>query len=279
MTVANSESEPSMPDACNIACPPLDVDRIEEARQGATIGQRVVVFKSTGSTNDIAWEYAGNPAYNGLCVLAESQSKGRGRRGRAWHSRPGESILCSVLLMDPALESERLTLATGVAAAEAICGVCGLSCRIKWPNDLLSAGRKLAGILVEKRLFKGESRYVVGIGINCRQESRSFAECRLNLPATSLRIETGKLIDRTELVCKLLEELELWLKKPAGMVTEKWLQLSGMLAQPICLECDGSMYRGTCRGIDPVNGLIVQLDSGTVRFFHAGQTSLCENPY
>ena len=152
LCIANSESEPSMPDAGNIACPPLDVDRIEEARQGATIGQRVVVFKSTGSTNDIAWEYAGNPAYNGLCVLAESQSKGRGRRGRAWHSRPGESILCSVLLMDPALESERLTLATGVAAAEAICGICGLSAG-QVPTTCFR-GRKLAAFSSEKRLFK-----------------------------------------------------------------------------------------------------------------------------
>jgi BirA family biotin operon repressor/biotin-[acetyl-CoA-carboxylase] ligase len=267
-----------IPEAQNTNYPPLNVDRIEESRRDAMIGRRVVVFKSTGSTNDIAWAYAANSVYDGLCVLAESQSKGRGRRGRTWHSRPNESILCSVLLMDPALEPERLTLAAGVAVAEAIRDFCGLSCRIKWPNDLLFAGRKLAGILVEKRLVNNQCRYVVGIGINCQQEPQSFADCRLNLPATSIRMETGHLVVRTELVCKLLKSLELWLDQPADKVTEQWLQLSRMLARPISLECDGKTYRGTCRGVDPANGLIVQLDSGPIRFFHASQTSLCENP-
>lgn len=265
-----------MPDN-DIRYSPLNVDRIEEARRNALIGRRIVVFKSTGSTSDIAWQYAVNPAYNGLCVLAESQTKGRGRRGRSWHSRPGESILCSILLTDPALESERLTLAAGVAAAEAIQDFCGLSCRIKWPNDLLSAGRKLAGILVERRIFDKKARYVVGIGINCHQQPQSFAEYKLNRPATSLKMETGHLVDRTELVCKLLDRLELWLTRTSEATTERWLQFSGMLGQFLSLESDGKTYRGTCRGIDPAKGLIVQLDNGPVRFFHAGQTSLCED--
>ena len=77
---------------------PLDVDRIEDARKGGCVGRKVVLYKSTASTNDIAWEYSANADNHGLCVLAESQHKGRGRRGRRgrmWYSEPGQSILCS----------------------------------------------------------------------------------------------------------------------------------------------------------------------------------------
>ena len=77
---------------------PLDIDQIEAAREDTRIGKKIVLFQSTASTNDIAWEYSANADNHGLCVLAESQHKGRGRRGRMWYSEPGQSILCSVLL-------------------------------------------------------------------------------------------------------------------------------------------------------------------------------------
>lgn len=261
-------------DTCTNRIEPLDVDAIEEARRGAVIGHKVVVFKSTASTNDIAWEYAGKAANHGLCVLAESQTKGRGRRGRKWHSRPGESILCSVLLLESSLEAETLTLAAAVATAEAMRLCCGIRGKIKWPNDILIRDKKAAGILVEMKTLRKEPRFVVGIGINCNQEAQAFAEHRLNLPATSIKIETSHAVDRTGLVCKLLEQLELWLSRPGDKGIRKWLELSGMLGQRVTVEYDGKKYSGTCRGIDPVQGLILQLDRGPVQFFAASHTSL-----
>lgn len=263
-----------MSKANDIAYSPLNVDRLENARRGTTIGHKIVVFKSTGSTNDIAWEYAGNAANHGLCVLAESQTSGRGRRGHKWHSRPGESILCSVLLLKPTQEAEVLTLAAAVAAAEVIQSLLQLRCRIKWPNDLLVSDKKLAGILVEQKTLRRENRFVIGIGINCSQDPESFRDAALNLPATSLHIETGLVIDRTELACSLLERLAECLDRPAKKIVERWLELSGMLGRRVCIECDGKVFKGTCRGVDPVSGLILQVDRGPVQFFPANQTSL-----
>ncbi|MCE5185261.1 MAG: biotin--[acetyl-CoA-carboxylase] ligase [Planctomycetaceae bacterium] len=253
---------------------PLEAERIENARKEAAIGRKIVVFKSTASTNDIAWQYANRPANHGLCVLAESQTRGRGRRGRKWYGSPGQSILCSILLLRSSLESELLTLAAVVAAAEAVRQFCHVSCRIKWPNDLLIADKKLAGILVEKKTVKNKQQFVIGIGINCSQE-QAHLESRLHNSAVSLKMATGRDIDRSGLVCELLGELEFWLERPANEVIDKWLQLSGMLGLHLCVECDGKTYRGTCRGIDPVQGLILQLDRGPIRFFPAGQTSIC----
>jgi len=273
----------------------LDVDRFEDARGGAGIGQKVVLFQSTASTNDVAWEYAANANNHGLCVLAESQNAGRGRRGRVWYSAPGESVLCSVLLTKTDAAAEVLTLAAGVAVAEAINGsachhgqgqldrATRSQCRIKWPNDVLIQGQKVAGILIEKQTLNGADAFVIGIGINCNQSRDVFKQYDLNIPATSLAIETGQDIDRTELVCVLMDKLEYWLGQisvgmahPTSPVIERWLQLSGMLGRHVTVECDGVRYSGFCRGVDPVDGLILQLDNSLVRMFAAAQTSIID---
>jgi BirA family biotin operon repressor/biotin-[acetyl-CoA-carboxylase] ligase len=255
---------------------PLNVDRIEDARANASIGRKVVLFKSTASTNDIAWEYAGNLSGQGLCVLAESQHKGRGRRGRTWHSSPGQSILISILLLNQPTPAESLTLTAAVAATEAIQTFCGLGCRIKWPNDILVGGKKLAGILVEKRTVHGQHHFVVGIGINCSQRAEFFQQHDLNMPATSLAIETGGPVDRTELVCILLETFEAWLQKSgeSHTIIARWQQQSDLLGRHVIIESDNRQYSGFCRGIDPAEGLIVHLDTGAVRMFSASQTSI-----
>ncbi|MBC8378794.1 MAG: biotin--[acetyl-CoA-carboxylase] ligase [Planctomycetes bacterium] len=263
---------------------PLDIDRIEEARKDAWLGHKIVLFNATASTNDIAWEYAANPSHHGLCVLAESQYKGRGRRGRLWHSKPAQSILASILLLDQSIQAELLTLTAAVATAEAIQAFCELPCQIKWPNDILVDGKKLAGILVEKKTTQQQHHFVVGIGINCNQPAEFFDEYDLNMPATSLAIETGKQINRNELICRIMEKFEQWLQKAQACgannrpvenpVVQKWLQLSSLLGQHLTIESDNQRYSGFCRGIDPAEGLIVQLDSGAVKIFHANHTSI-----
>lgn len=264
---------------------PLDVDQIEAARKDARVGRKVVLFKSTASTNDIAWEYANNPDNHGLCVLAEKQTAGRGRRGRAWFSEAGQSILCSILLTKTNIESELLTLTAAVVTAETVNHYCQLPVRIKWPNDILIQEQKVAGILVEKKVKNNKPCFVIGIGINCNQSRDIFSQYDLNVPATSLTLETGQAINRTALVCKLLEQCEEQLKKvhrPSSIVNhqspiiQRWLELSGMLGRHITLECNGKQYSGFCRGIDPVQGLILQLDNSLVRMFSASQTSIIQ---
>lgn len=257
---------------------PLDVDRIEATQQTARIGRKVVMFKSTASTNDIAWKYASNPSHHGLCVLAESQTKGRGRRGRIWHSEAGDSILASILLLNQTIPAELLTLTAAVATAEAIQTFCGLPCRIKWPNDILVNGKKAAGILVEKRITGQKHNFVIGIGINCNQQPAFFRKLDLNMPAASLAIETASAIDRTELVCTLLAGFEQWLDKAhnSQTVITRWQQQSDLLGRHIIIESDNRQYSGYCRGIDPAEGLIVHLDTGTVRIFSAQQISIIQ---
>ena len=144
-------------------------------------------------------------APEGAVVVAGEQTAGRGRLGRTWHAPAGTSLLCSVQLR-PTVSQERLPELTDVAAracADAIGAVAGVWTELKFPNDVLVGGRKVAGILAEAR----EDRVVAGIGVNVNIAEDDLPT-GLDTPATSLLVETGREIDRAELLVELLERLE-----------------------------------------------------------------------
>jgi BirA family transcriptional regulator, biotin operon repressor / biotin---[acetyl-CoA-carboxylase] ligase len=141
----------------------------------------------------------------GAVAVADEQTEGRGRLGRSWHAPAGTSVLLSVLLR-PQLEPARLpelSLVAGGAVAEAIAEVTGIEPAIKFPNDVLVGGRKVAGILAES----SEGRVVLGIGVNVNQSAAELPD-GARIEPTSLRIETGEPIDRAELLAAILLRLE-----------------------------------------------------------------------
>jgi BirA family biotin operon repressor/biotin-[acetyl-CoA-carboxylase] ligase len=152
----------------------------------------------------------------GTVAVADEQTEGRGRLGRSWHAPAGTSLLFSTLLI-PAVEPARLpglSLIAGSAVAEAIALVSGLEPEIKFPNDVLVRGRKVAGILAES----SEGRVVLGIGVNANQDTVELPEDTQTEP-TSLRLELGHRVDRAELLAAILSRLELaydrWLRDSA----------------------------------------------------------------
>jgi BirA family transcriptional regulator, biotin operon repressor / biotin---[acetyl-CoA-carboxylase] ligase len=141
----------------------------------------------------------------GAVALTEEQTEGRGRLGRRWLSPPGVSLLFSILL-EPPVETARLpelSLVAGQASAAAIATVAGVTPEIKLPNDVLISERKVAGILAEAR----EGRVVLGIGVNVNVPGEELPT-EVERPATSLLVETGREIDRAELLVELLDRLE-----------------------------------------------------------------------
>ena len=198
----------------------LNPDKIKANLKTKRIGGKILVFNSTSSTNDIAAEYARNKQNDGLVVFTEEQTAGRGRAGNKWLSGRTDSILCSIVLIENRLNSELLSLTCAVAVAETI-GTTGRSrAKIKWPNDIMLNGKKVAGILLESRSLpiadcgeavpalrsvgilptetnKGKMPsphrkskiYIVGIGINCHQKKESFPE-ELQQIATSIDAES-----------------------------------------------------------------------------------------
>ena len=183
------------------------------------LGRRVLYFPSIGSTNDIATVLAAAPGAEGVVVVADAQTSGRGRLGRTWFSPPAAGLYVSVVLtpgrarVDPERATTLLTLAAGVALAEAVETVSGLRASVKWPNDLYVERRKLGGILAEAvpgvgtggdMTPRGPMNVVLGYGINVA--SAAFPP-ELADRATSLESELGRAIDRTALLVESLAAL------------------------------------------------------------------------
>jgi BirA family biotin operon repressor/biotin-[acetyl-CoA-carboxylase] ligase len=255
---------------------PLHPDQIKGGLQTKRIGREVLVYNSTSSTNDVAWEYARNNKNDGLAVFAEEQTTGRGRGGNKWLSPKGQSVLFSVVLLESRLAGELTILAGAVAAAEAV-GRCGrYEARIKWPNDIILNGKKVGGILLESRQGKKATNYVLGIGINCHQSSEFFTG-ELQETATSLDLESGQICERILLAKRLLISLDEWLalaEESQQKVIERWGELSTQLGHRVMLLYNNREFSGNCTGVDPQKGLIVQLERGGVRMFDAAHTSV-----
>ena len=165
------------------------------------LAERVLFFNSTGSTNDVALALAAAGDAEGLVVLADEQTAGRGRQGRSWHSPPGSGLCVSIVLRPSRATTgdgratRLVTLAAGVALAEAVEAVTGLRADIKWPNDLLVGRRKLAGILSESAT-SDLAHVVVGYGLNVRVTA---LPPDVDIRATSLESELGRLVDKATL--------------------------------------------------------------------------------
>ncbi|MHB1560828.1 MAG: biotin--[acetyl-CoA-carboxylase] ligase [Isosphaeraceae bacterium] len=215
----------------NRLCP----DQIEHELKTRRVGRRIMVWSRVSSTNDLAAEAVGSTEADGLIVLAEEQTAGRGRLGRAWTAPPRSCILMSVLLVpdselhphpgsDPdGLEGRGwLTAMAAVATAEVVSDLVGRRADIKWPNDVRVDGRKIAGILVERPAVpepdpgspgsmpeRRARPAVVGIGLNVNVVRDDLPD-ELRDRATSIQIETGFPADRSEAARALIRRLDYW---------------------------------------------------------------------
>ena len=222
------------------------------------IGSPRAHFRLTDSTNARARELAGRGAPHGTVVTATEQSAGRGRQGRTWSAPAGRALLCSIVLRDP---PRLLPLVAGVAVAERI----GREALIKWPNDVLVDGRKVAGILVEARLEEGWA--VVGIGVNVAVAPAAFPP-ELADRAGTLGLEPDAI---EPWLGGLLRSLEVWLGAGAEAVLEAVRARDALLGRPV--RWGGRT--GTGAGIDGDGRLVVRTDAGEVRL-DAGEVHLGE---
>ncbi|MCL4465841.1 MAG: biotin--[acetyl-CoA-carboxylase] ligase [Chloroflexi bacterium] len=204
------------------------------ALRSQRVGRHYHYYPSTDSTNDIATDLARAGAPEGTLVLAEEQTRGRGRLGRRWLAPARSCLLLSLLLRAslPVGEAFRLTMLCSLAAAKAVRATTGLSPALKWPNDLLLGGKKLAGILSEASALAGTLEWaVVGIGLNVNFEPLASPE--IAATATSLQAALGRPVDRLPLLCAFLEEVEnhyplLWVAD--GAEDSLWGEWRGRLA-------------------------------------------------
>jgi BirA family transcriptional regulator, biotin operon repressor / biotin---[acetyl-CoA-carboxylase] ligase len=228
----------------------------------------VEVVASTGSTNA---DLLARGGAEGQVLVAEEQTAGRGRMGRSWTSVPGASLTFSVLLRPTSVPPARrgwLPLLTGVAVASALRSAVAVPAMLKWPNDVLVGGRKLAGILAEQS--PDGSTVVVGVGLNVATPEDALPASPTGLPATSLLVE-GADVAREPLLVEVLRQLERWYlaflsdSDPvrSGLLAE-YRSLCGTLGRTVRVELPvGRVLTGVAEDIDPSGRLLVRADEAT----------------
>ena len=235
------------------------------SERGLALGTPVTSVAVAESTNDLALEAARAGAPHGATFVAEEQTRGRGRRGRVWSSPPGENLTFSTLLR-PKLEPERassLTLAVGLAVRGAVAARVSAEVGVKWPNDVVARGRKVAGILVESQLVSGRiTALIVGIGLNVsmRELPPEIAEV-----ATSLALLGASDLDREQLLCDVLAELDrrVLAHETSGLpaLLDELRAHDALLGHRVRVEAT----TGIARGIDASGALLIEDERGQVR--------------
>ena len=244
------------------------------------VGRDLQVFKETTSTNDVVEKLARDGAREGVVVFAESQTRGRGRLGRKWTSPAGKGLWFSVLLR-PDLRPQaatQLTVAGAAALVRAIRKQTGLRPEIKWPNDILIDGRKVAGILTELSAELDQVKHVVlGVGLDVNLASTDFP-ADLRKLATSIKIETGKAHRRAELAAAILAELdrnyERVCRQQFDELAGEWESQCSTLGHRVRIRVGDRIIEGRAEALNPEGALMLRTEHGHLETILSGDVTL-----
>ena len=238
-------------------------------------------FETTVSTNDMAKTLGAQGAPEGTLVVAETQSAGRGRLGRSWHSPPGAGIYASLLLRPPLPPAElpQITLSAAVSVVRALTRSVGVTPGIKWPNDLILRGKKLGGILTEMETESDQIRYlVVGLGLNINNPD--FPK-ELSSTATSLFREEGRSFPRVPILKTWLEEMEAiylrFLARSFQEILEEWKQHSLTLGKYVAVRQGTQHLEGLALEVAADGALLLETARGEVIKVTSGEIALESN--
>lgn len=229
----------------------------------------LTAIDSTNSYTTELLSHSDIPAWT--CVTTEFQSGGKGQRGKAWQSDAGENLLCTVLLKEsiPASEQYLVSMAVALALTDTLDGF-GIDASIKWPNDVLVGGKKIAGILIENHVNGSTIEHsIVGVGLNVNQ----IAFDVFDWPATSIRLETARFRDLDELLSLFIDHLH----KRVELMGSDSVQLRNAfrkrlhaVGQSVSLMTANESIQGVLVGVEPSGALVIQLED-TQRSFHNGE--------
>ena len=243
---------------------------------GNPLAREILTFEETASTNDVATRLGREGHAGGLLVFAERQTAGRGRFGRRWDSAPHAGLWFSLLLR-PAFATPlwaRLTTWAGVCVAAAVERATGLRTQLKWPNDVLIGGKKIAGILTECSSDSGRGMFAVtGIGLNVNHEAMPD---EIADRAASLRQIAGRAFDRSALAAAIVTELAARLPDvdtAFDLILAEAARRSSVLGKWIRLEAADISFEGRAEALDAEGNLLLRLADGSLRTMAAGEVS------
>ncbi len=252
--------------------------QIYQGLKTKSFGRKILYFDSLSSTMDMASQLALKGLPEGTIVIAETQTKGRGRLGRLWHSPKYKGLYFSLILKPkiPVNKAALITLLAGVSISEAIRESSLIETQIKWPNDIIFNNKKLGGILTEIQAEVDEVNFmIIGIGLNINNDRKTLVEGAVSLKEASGSQE----LSRALILRNILKEFEsnyyhLQQKGPKSML-EKWRHLSVTLGHRVRISSHKEHIEGEAFDVDFDGGLLIRKDSGVTQKVMAGDIILC----
>jgi BirA family biotin operon repressor/biotin-[acetyl-CoA-carboxylase] ligase len=243
---------------------PLRLQDVQDNLTTRRLGHRLHYFSEIDSTNSYARQLARQGAVEGEVIVAEAQTHGRGRSGRTWESPPFLNLYCSILLRPklPPVNAPQLTLMAAVALTETVGAFIADDAAIKWPNDILVGGKKLAGILTESSCHADQIDFVIlGIGVNLNYPVLWMPET-IRGTATSIMTLTQKSVSRELFLRRLIQDLDRcygeFEEAGFGAIAPRWEASFGLRGKQVRVEMTEGVVVGTARGIDTDGALIVE---------------------
>ncbi len=256
----------------------LNENAIKNVLHSKIIGKNITVLDSISSTNDHLKQLGNDGCKNGTVVVARQQTKGKGRLGRQWLSGKDNSVMFSLLLRPDIAPNEvsAITPLAGIAICKALRKFTNLDCMIKWPNDIIVGRKKLVGILCEMSAEFDRVEYIItGVGINVDQPM--FPE-EIDFKATSILLETGRHINKNELLACVLEYLEdEFIKndlKLTASALDEYSEMCATIGKNITFTRGTRKVSGTAIGLDSNGELKIMLSDGTVCKINSGEVTV-----
>jgi BirA family biotin operon repressor/biotin-[acetyl-CoA-carboxylase] ligase len=252
---------------------------IKKKLKTKVLGKEVLSYRTIGSTNALGFRLAEGGAPEGTLIVADEQTKGKGRMGRSWHSPPKLGLWMSLILRPqvPPFSAPGLSICAGLALAQAIRDLSGADARIKWPNDCLINGRKVGGILLELSAELDRTNFVIaGIGVNVNNQPDDFPK-RLLSKVTSIKMECGKEWSRMKLLTTFLQRFEaIYLDfKKNGLAPQRRLikRFSSLLGKTVAVKFGREKIEGLAQDIDDNGSLVIKTKKGE-RAVRAGEVTV-----
>jgi BirA family transcriptional regulator, biotin operon repressor / biotin---[acetyl-CoA-carboxylase] ligase len=258
----------------------MSADIIQHNLKTDNIGQHIKHYHSVETTQTIAYQLAQEGAMEGTVVIAEQQTNGKGRLDRSWHSPVGSGLWMSIILRPnlPPQHAPQLTLLAAVAIVRAIESELDITCKIKWPNDILLNGKKAVGILTELHAEADRiNSVIVGIGINVNMKSDDIPNDLVD-KATSLAIEAGQDVNRASLAQAIFVSLEKiygeYLKHGFTFIKLLWESYSVSIGKEIVARTLHGVIKGYAKGITDEGVLMIEQDNGEIKYIHSADIDL-----
>lgn len=257
---------------------PLSEETITPYLQTESYARQLVSLESCSSTQKVANEWLLTNSYDGLLIVSEEQTEGKGRLNRSWNSAKGKGLWMSWVIKPAILphESPPITLVAALAVAKAIQYTTSIEVDIKWPNDLLIDGKKVGGILTELQSTPEQiEAIIIGIGLNVNHQREDF-DASIQQIATSLAIHQGNAIHRPKLLAEIALQLELAIRRfereGFAPFRDEWMQHSQMIGQHVTAQTVRETMEGVAVGINEYGALLVETSKGVIPLFSGDVT-------